>query len=73
MCVALPGQVKELRDDGIALVDFNGNVVEAQSGLVRVKAGDWVLVHAGCIIQTMHSNEAEELIDIFREVERFGH
>lgn len=73
MCVALPGQVKKLRPEGVALVDFNGNMVEAQAGLVRVKEGDWVLVHAGCIIQTMRSNEAEELIDIFREVERFGH
>lgn len=71
MCVALPGQVKEIKD-GIALVDFSGNMVEAQAGLVKVKPGDWVLVHAGCIIQTVRSTEAQELEDIFREVASLG-
>lgn len=71
MCVALPGQVKEIKN-GIATVDFSGNTVEAQAGLVSVQPGDWVLVHAGCIIQTVKSTEAQELVDIFREVERLG-
>lgn len=71
MCVALPGQVKEIKN-GIAIVDFSGNTVEAQAGLVKVQPGDWVLVHAGCIIQTVKSTEAQELVDIFREVERLG-
>lgn len=72
MCVALPGQVVELAEDGTATVDFSGNRVRAQAGLVKIKPGDWVLVHAGCIIQTLRSREAEELNDIFREVERLG-
>lgn len=71
MCVALPGQVKEIKN-GVAVVDFSGNTVKAQAGLVRVKPGDWVLVHAGCIIQTVRRTEAQELEDIFREVASFG-
>ncbi len=72
MCVALPGQVKKLYPNGIAEVEFSGNLVKAQAGLVKVQPGDWVLVHAGCILQTVRSTEAQELADIFREVERFG-
>lgn len=71
MCVALPGRVVALRGR-TALVDFSGNTVEAQAGLVDVQVGDYVLLHAGCILQKVTASEAEELAEIFREVERFG-
>lgn len=71
MCVALPGRVVELRGR-TALVDFSGNQVEAQAGLVDVQVGDYVLLHAGCILQTVTKGEAEELAEIFREVEALG-
>ncbi len=68
MCVALPGTVTELNGTR-ATVDFSGNIVEAEAGLVKVKIGDRVLVHAGCIIQTMTDEQADELEDLFREIE----
>ncbi|MCR4588234.1 MAG: HypC/HybG/HupF family hydrogenase formation chaperone [Lachnospiraceae bacterium] len=71
MCVALPGEVTELLDDKFAKVDFNGNIVEAATGLVDVKVGDKVLVHAGCIIQTVSKDEADELEDLFKELGAF--
>lgn len=71
MCVALPGQVIALSGNS-ATVAFSGNVVQAQAGLVPVKVGDWVLVHAGCILQIVSTDEAEELNDIFREVSALG-
>ena len=60
MCVALPGKVIEIKDRD-AVVDFNGNQVTARAGLVDVKVGDYVLVHAGCIIQKVTQQEMEEL------------
>ncbi|MCD7918754.1 MAG: HypC/HybG/HupF family hydrogenase formation chaperone [Clostridiales bacterium] len=71
MCVALPGKVTAV-EGRTATVDFSGNIVQARAGLVPVKVGDWVLVHAGCILQTVSANEAEEMEDIFREVEALG-
>ncbi|MCR4587040.1 MAG: HypC/HybG/HupF family hydrogenase formation chaperone [Lachnospiraceae bacterium] len=71
MCVALPGKVTELIDDKYASVDFNGNIVKAATGLVEVKPGDRVLVHAGCIIQTVSQDEADELEDLFKELDAF--
>jgi hydrogenase expression/formation protein HypC len=67
MCVAMPGTVISLMDDR-AEVDFDGNTVVARTGLVDVKIGDKVLVHAGCILQKMKEDEAKELADILREV-----
>ena len=68
MCVALPGKVIKL-DGTKATVDFSGNLVTAEAGLVDVKIGDKVLVHAGLIIQTMDDKMADEMDELFREIE----
>lgn len=63
MCVALPGKVIELNDRD-AVVDFNGNQVTARAGLVDVKVGDYVLVHAGCVIQKVSKQDMDELANL---------
>ncbi|MDC7295278.1 MULTISPECIES: HypC/HybG/HupF family hydrogenase formation chaperone [unclassified Butyrivibrio] len=68
MCVAIPGKVIKLEGTK-ATVDFSGNIVNAEAGLVNVKVGDKVLVHAGCIIQTMDDKLADEMEELFREIE----
>ena len=60
MCVALPGKVIEINGRD-AVVDFNGNQVTARAGLVDVKVGDYVLVHAGCVIQKVTQQDMEDL------------
>ena len=60
MCVALPGKVIEIKDRD-AVVDFNGNQVTARAGLVDVQVGDYVLVHAGCVIQKVSQQDMEDL------------
>ena len=68
MCVAYPGRV--LSVSGLnAVVDFNGNKVKAITGLKEVKPGDRVLVHAGCILQIVEDREADELDDLFAELD----
>ena len=52
-----------------ALVDFSGNRVRAIAGLVPVAVGDYVLVHAGCILQRLSAGEAQDLMDLFEELE----
>ncbi len=68
MCVAIPGKVIKL-DGTKATVDFLGNIVNAEAGLVKVSVGDRVLVHAGCIIQTMDNDMADELEEMLHEIE----
>lgn len=60
MCVALPGKVIEIKGRD-AVVDFNGNQVTARAGLVDVNVDDYVLVHAGCIIQKVSKQDMDEL------------
>ncbi len=69
MCVALPGKVVEVNDK-TAVVDFSGNKVNAAAGLLEVKPGDHVLVHAGCILQIVSQSEAEELETLLEELEQ---
>lgn len=68
MCVAIPGKVLSI-DDGKAIVDFSGNQVTAYIGLVKAEVGDYVLVHAGCVIQTMKQREAEEIMELMNGLE----
>ena len=71
MCVALPGIIEKI-EDSIASVNFSGNVVRAHSGVVVVKVGDFVLVHAGLVIQKLDREEAEnmrELFEMIKEIE----
>ena len=69
MCVALPGTVVEVDDEKkTALVDFSGNRVVAAAGLLEVKPGDRVLVHAGCILQIVSQSEADELEALLTEL-----
>ena len=68
MCVALPGKVLKV-EGRKAVVDFNGNSVEAEAGLVKIKPGDSVLVHAGCILQVLTESDYSEMAELFRELE----
>ena len=71
MCVALPGRVEKI-EGVIATVNFSGNIVRAHTGVVDVAVGDFVLVHAGLVIQKLDAEEAEnmtELFDMIKELE----
>jgi len=68
MCVAVPGKVLSINGTK-AIVDFCGNKIEAEAGLVQIKIGDSVLVHAGCIIQVLSDFDRDMLLDILTEME----
>ncbi len=68
MCVAIPGKVIET-DGTTAQVDFKGNLVKVNVGLVDPQPGQYVLVHAGCAIEVMEKDKAEEIIELFAELE----
>ncbi len=69
MCVAMPGKVLFV-SERTALVDFNGNRVNARTGLVKIEPGDNVLVHAGCILQKVSDREMEEMNKIMEEMDQ---
>lgn len=68
MCVAAPGKVIEINGD-IVVLDYDGNKVSANKGIVDVKIGDYALVHAGLIIQVLPEDEAKFMLDLFKDIE----
>ena len=68
MCVAIPGKVIEIFEN-TAKVDFNGNVVNVSTGLIEPKVGQYVLVHAGCAIEVMEYEKAQELLELFADLD----
>ena len=67
MCVALPGIIEKI-EDSIASVNFSGNIVRAHTGVVNISVGDYVLVHAGLIIQELDREEAENMKELFEAI-----
>lgn len=68
MCVAVPGKIIEINGD-LAKIDIMNNITQANISLVSAKLGDYVLVHAGCVLEVMKEDAAEEILSIFRELQ----
>ena len=70
MCLAIPGKIVEIdKNKEHATVDYgDGTRRKANVTLVDVKVGDYVLVHAGFAIQVLDEKEANETLDLFRDI-----
>lgn len=68
MCLAVPAKVIQI-DGDLARVEMEGNIREAGIRLAPdVKVGDYVLVHAGFVVEVLDPQAAEETLALFREV-----
>lgn len=67
MCVAVPGKIIEINGD-MAKVDVMKNVCDVNIKLVSAKVGDYVLIHAGCVLEVLKKDMAEEILSIFNEL-----
>ncbi|PYG88420.1 hydrogenase expression/formation protein HypC [Ruminiclostridium sufflavum DSM 19573] len=72
MCLGLPAKVLSI-DGNNSTVEMMGvsNTISIEL-LENVKAGDYVLVHAGCAIQILDQEEALKTIEIFEDIKRLG-
>jgi hydrogenase expression/formation protein HypC len=71
MCLAVPAEVVELRDGGMALVQVGGLRQEISLLLLDgVEVGDYVLVHAGFAIEKVDREEAERTRELLEELAR---
>lgn len=67
MCVAVPGKVVKINGN-YAKVNVMDNTTDVNVKLVDVKIGDYVLIHAGCAIEVLSQEAAQEIIDVFSEL-----
>jgi len=77
MCLAVPGKIIRIDDDGpfsrAGKVDFGGVVREVNLALVPdAGAGDYVLVHVGMAISKVDEEEAARVFETLREMEELG-
>ena len=70
VCLAIPGKIIKIEaDKQHALIDYGeGTERKANISLVKVKKGDYVLVHAGFAIQVVDEQEAQETLELFRSM-----
>ena len=73
MCLGIPGKVIEIYEaNGITMgkVDFGGVVREAcLAYLPDIEVGDYTIVHVGFGISTLNEEEAQETLEMLREME----
>ena len=68
MCVAIPGKIMSI-DGDTAAVSFGGAEMQVNVSMIDAKVDDYVLVHAGCAIEVMDEDQANELLELFNELE----
>lgn len=68
MCLAVPVKIVEI--EGMeAVVEFQGVRTRARLDLMQdCKVGDYVLVHAGFVIQKLDEKAAKESIEAWEEI-----
>jgi hydrogenase expression/formation protein HypC len=68
MCVAVPGKIIEINGD-TAKVNILDNITQVNISLVSAKVGDYVLIHAGCVLEVLKKDVAEEILWMLSEIE----
>lgn len=65
MCYAIPGKIKEIRDNSV-IVDYFGEEREALNEF-DLKIGDYVYAQAGAVIQKIETEKAEKILEGWKE------
>jgi hydrogenase expression/formation protein HypC len=72
MCLGIPGKIAEIYESGglrMGRIDYGGVIKEACLAYVPEAApGQYVLVHAGFALNVLEPDEAEETLQVFREL-----
>lgn len=68
MCLAIPAKISQLIEPHLATADYGGNSLTIEMGLVDAAVGDYVLVHAGCAIEKIDPDLADEILGILGDL-----
>ena len=76
MCLGVPGRIIEIYEKQelrMAKVDFSGVTREACIAHVpEAQIGDYVIIHVGFAISLLSEEEAQQSIDLIREIIEAG-
>ncbi len=63
MCLAVPAQIVEMLEGGLARCDLNGVQKDINVSLIpEAKPGDWVIVHVGFALNRIDEGRARETL-----------
>ncbi len=70
MCLAIPSQVVEIKDNNMAVVDTLGVSREASLDLLNesINIGDWVLLHIGYVMSKIDEESARESLRLYEQI-----
>lgn len=69
MCLGIPAQVVEILPTKEGKVSYLGTKVKTNFSLLEdVRVGDWVIIHAGFAITKLDEQEAQETLELLREL-----
>jgi hydrogenase expression/formation protein HypC len=72
MCLALPRRILTVQPDRV-LVEWEGGPLWASTGgLLELQPGEYVLVHAGLVLERVSAAEAEGLLALYAELAAGG-
>ncbi|TVR91497.1 MAG: HypC/HybG/HupF family hydrogenase formation chaperone [Spirochaetaceae bacterium] len=67
MCLGVPGKVVELTGE-TAKVSIGGVMYDAALAIAEdIEIGDYVLMHAGFVLEKISAAEADETLEVIRE------
>lgn len=70
MCIAVPAQLTSIDSkNDTGTVVFAGNEMTVSISPVSPKVGDYLLIHAGCAIEIVTKESADELLEIYKMLE----
>lgn len=72
MCLAIPAQIVELKEDGMARARVGESQTYLNTSVMLlpepVDVGDYVIVHAGFAMHKLNPDEARETLRLLREM-----
>lgn len=73
MCIAVPMKLTEIKKENkMGKAVFSGNEIDVNISLISPQIGDYVLVHAGCAIEIVEQETADEILAIFNTLEELN-
>jgi hydrogenase expression/formation protein HypC len=76
MCLAVPGKIINIySENGLQMgkMDFGGVTREVcLAYLPEAKVGDYAIIHVGFALSLLSETEAQETIDLLRQISDFG-
>ena len=73
MCIAAAMKVLEVDNEkNTARVSTGGNELVVNTSLIFPKVGDYVLVHAGCALEIVQKETADEITELYSMLEELA-